>query len=78
MFDVKGKRAIITGGAQGFGKAFGIRLAGAGWTARREKKRKKKSRIVSAFRMIGDNLHLLSYKVHSSVSQMRDSLWSLT
>ena len=30
MFDVKGKRAIITGGAQGFGKAFGIRLAGAG------------------------------------------------
>ena len=30
MFDVRGKRAIITGGAQGFGKAFGIRLAGAG------------------------------------------------
>jgi len=30
MFDVKNKRAVITGGAQGFGKEFGIRLAGAG------------------------------------------------
>lgn len=30
MFDVKGKRAIVTGGAQGFGKEFGTRLAGAG------------------------------------------------
>jgi NAD(P)-dependent dehydrogenase (short-subunit alcohol dehydrogenase family) len=30
MFDVNGKRAIITGGAQGFGREFGIRLAGSG------------------------------------------------
>lgn len=30
MYDVKGRRAIITGGAQGFGREFGIRLVGAG------------------------------------------------
>ncbi len=30
MYEVKGRRAIITGGAMGFGKEFGVQLVAAG------------------------------------------------